>query len=430
MRIEIIIPDIAENVETGIIANILVSEGDTVKKEDPLVEVETDKATTEIPSTADGKVAEIKVEAGDDVSVGDVIMVLEGQQGDQEAKEAEQRPSQEKGKEQEAHEDEESPGKDPVSEEEGPEEVASEEDFSTEENDRAEKSDAADVPASPSVRRKAREGGVDLRKVSGSGPGNRITTEDVKKFTEKVREERTALPDFSKWGHISRKPMDNIRKLTAQRMQGSWRQIPHVTQFDEADVSGLDQFMKDQKDTFEKKGAKLTFTAVLLKVSAFALQRFPRFNSSLDPEKDEIIYKDFINIGIAVDTEQGLLVPVIKNVERKSLTELAIELAEVAGKARDKKISPDELQGGNFSVSNLGGIGGTAFTPIVYAPQVAVLGISRMQQKPVYQNGDLANRMVLPLSLSYDHRVIDGAEGARFLRWICDVLKDPYALLQ
>lgn len=413
MKIEISIPNIAENVETGIIANVLVSEGDEVDKDQPLVEVETDKASTDIPSPEQGKVVKITVKPGDEVKIDDVIMIME---------------VKEDGKEQE-----EKPGKE---EEKEPEDKKQDE-----ETDRVEKS-AVDqprkgmsayegmVPASPSVRRKAREAGVDLDRVTGSGPGNRITAEDIKKLAGMEEEDHEELPDFSKWGNVSRVSMDNIRKLTASRMREAWTRIPHVTQFDEADITGLEKFIQEQQEAFSQKGGKLTITAILLKISAFALQRFPRFNSSLDEKHDEIIVKEYFNIGIAVDTEHGLLVPVIREVERKSLMQLSIELTEIAQKARDKKISPDQLQGGNFSISNLGGIGGTAFTPIVYPPQVAVLGISRKQYKPVYSNGEIGRRMMLPLSLSYDHRVIDGAAGARFLRWICDVLEDPFALLQ
>jgi pyruvate dehydrogenase E2 component (dihydrolipoamide acetyltransferase) len=213
-------------------------------------------------------------------------------------------------------------------------------------------------------------------------------------------------------------------------MKESWQQIPHVTQFDEADMTRMEEFRQQHKDDYQQQGGKLTVTSILLKLSAFALQRFPRFNASIDEEKEEIIYKHTFHIGVAVDTDRGLLVPVVRDVDQKALGQLSAELSELAEKARRKKISPDDLQGGNFTISNLGGIGGTAFTPIVYSPQVAILGVSRGQYKQVYREERFEKRLILPLSLSYDHRVIDGAEGARFLRWICQVLEDPFAILQ
>ncbi len=219
--------------------------------------------------------------------------------------------------------------------------------------------------------------------------------------------------------------MDNIRKITAKTMAESWQSIPHVFQFDKADVTELESFRKKYSKLVEKEGAKLTFTAILLKLTAEALKAFPRFNASLDMKNEEIVYKEYINIGVAVDTERGLLVPVIRDADKKSITELSIELNELAEKARNKKIMPDALQGGNFAISNLGGIGGTNFTPIVYRPNVAILGVSRSQMEPVYIDGEFQPRMMLPLSLSYDHRIIDGADGARFLRWLCEAMENP-----
>lgn len=279
---------------------------------------------------------------------------------------------------------------------------------------------------------------VDITKVKGSGPGNRISAEDVKKYSgesEGAAGEETApkaieLPDFSQWGTTSREAMTTIRKITSKNVQQAWQTIPHVTQFDEADITELENFRKRYQSKADKAGGKLTVTAILLKIAGFALQKFPRFNASIDADNEEIIYKHYYNVGIAADTPKGLLVPVVQNVNSKSLVDLSVELTELAQKARDKKISPDEMQGGNFTISNLGGIGGTAFTPIVLPPQVAILGVARSQYKPVYINGELEKRLIIPLSLSYDHRVIDGADAARFLRWMCDVIEDPYAILQ
>jgi pyruvate dehydrogenase E2 component (dihydrolipoamide acetyltransferase) len=236
--------------------------------------------------------------------------------------------------------------------------------------------------------------------------------------------------DFTKWGLISVEPMSHIRKLTATNVQQAWQTIPHVTQFDEADITNLENFRQKNQDKITKAGGKLTVTALLLKIVGFALQKYPQFNASLDAENDQIIYKHYYHVGVAVDTAQGLLVPVVRDVNKKSLTELSVELNELAEKARDKKISSDEMQGGSFTISNLGGIGGTGFTPIVYAPQVAILGVARSKYQQVLVDDEFQKRLVIPLSLSYDHRVIDGADGARFLRWICQVIEDPYAILQ
>ncbi|MGM0392607.1 MAG: 2-oxo acid dehydrogenase subunit E2, partial [Bacteroidota bacterium] len=240
---------------------------------------------------------------------------------------------------------------------------------------------------------------------------------------------KLSLPDFSKWGSTETKPLSGIRMETARRTKASWQNIPHVFQFDEADISEIEKYMEKNKEKAEEAGGKLTITAILLKVSASALQQFPKFNASIDPEKEEMILKHYIHIGIAVDTEKGLLLPVIRDVDKKSIIELAAEITKVAEKAREGKLSPDEMKGGNFSISNLGGIGGTNFTPIIYHPQVAILGVSRAKTSPVFSEGEFKPREVLPLSLSYDHRLIDGAEGAEFLHWIVQALEDPYKAL-
>jgi pyruvate dehydrogenase E2 component (dihydrolipoamide acetyltransferase) len=290
-----------------------------------------------------------------------------------------------------------------------------------------------DIPAAPSVRRLARENDVDLTTVKGSGPKGRITTEDIEEAAQTGKKsvpETSELPDFEQWGPVKREPMKNIRKRTAESMSEAWQTIPHVTQFDEADLTHLEEFRQQQKEAVKAGGGKLTITALLLKISAFALQKYPQFNASVDMKNVEIIFKNYYNIGVAVDTPQGLLVPVVRDVNRKSITELSVELTELAGKARDKKIPPDDLQGGNFTISNLGGIGGTAFTPIVYPPQVAILGVSAASYKQLFVEEAFRKRLVIPLSLSYDHRAIDGADGARFLRWICNVIENPFAILQ
>jgi pyruvate dehydrogenase E2 component (dihydrolipoamide acetyltransferase) len=288
---------------------------------------------------------------------------------------------------------------------------------------------------------------VDIQQVAGTGPGGRITVEDVKAHAKQMLQGGAAgaaapaaaggmpqpapLPDFSRFGETSREPMSQVRKITADNTTRSWQTIPHVTQFDNADVTALEEFRQKFGKRVEKAGGKLTVTAMLLKIVGRALETFPRFNASLDSQTKEIVYKHYVNVGVAVDTDRGLLVPVIKDVDKKSITDLALELADVAGRARGKKIKPDEMDGGNFTISNLGGIGGTAFTPVVLPPQVAILGVARSSWQPVYTDGEFEPRLILPLSLSYDHRIIDGADGARFLRWICDVMENPlYADLE
>ncbi|MCB2196716.1 MAG: 2-oxo acid dehydrogenase subunit E2 [Bacteroidetes bacterium] len=424
MKKEIKIPDIAENVEKGLIAGVLVSEGDKVSKDQPLVEIETDKATTDIPSDYDGVIKEVKVSQGDEVSVNQVIMIIEvkeadsGSEDEETNKESSAQKKQEEDKTDEQDQDKKTHEKDKpaIHEQKSSEEVQQEE-----------------VPASPSVRRLARELSVDITQVQGSGPGGRITKEDIESYSEKgsisPKQVKTELPDFSKWGPVSKEKMNNIRRVTAQSLSQAWQTVPHVTQFDEADITKLEQFRKKHLEKIEKKGGKLTVTSLLLKIVGFALQKFPQFNASIDMNNQEIIYKHYYNIGVAADTEQGLLVPVVRDVNKKSLAELSVELSELAKKARNKELSLDEMQGGNFTISNLGGIGGTGFTPIVYAPQVAILGVSRSKYQPVLVDEEFEKRMVIPLSLSYDHRLIDGADAARFLRWICDVIEDPYAML-
>lgn len=442
MKKEIKIPDIAENVETGLIAGILVSKGDKVEEDQSVVEIETDKATTDIPSPYAGVVDEIKVKEGDEVKVNQVIMIIEvEEEGEGEKKEGKGEKEKDEAKEKEAEKkEEEAKKKEQEEEKEEPAEGKKEEEKEKTEAKAEEKEekDLSDVPASPSVRRMAREMDVDITKVKGTGPGNRISAEDIKKYAgeaeaapaEKAETKAIELPDFSQWGTTSREPMTTIRKITSKNVQQSWQAIPHVTQFDEADITELENFRKRYQSKAEKAGGKLTVTAILLKIAGFALQKFPRFNASIDAQNEELVYKHYYNVGIAADTPKGLLVPVVRDVNSKSLIDLSVELTELAQKARDKKIAPEEMQGGNFTISNLGGIGGTAFTPIILPPQLAILGVARSEYKPVYVNGELEKRLIIPLSLSYDHRVIDGADGARFLRWICDVIEDPYAILQ
>ncbi len=467
MAIEVKIPQISEGVDTAQVAEILVSEGDSITKDQSVIAVETDKASVEVPSSDAGKVKEIKVKEGDEVKVGDVILILEEEE--ESSKDDEEESSDEEEKEDKSQESKDKEAKESKSKDEQDkkakdekkkvnEEKKDKKDKEAQEEDQGKKDQEEDqeeevteektknqeqkstkgqdenVPASPSVRRLAREIGVDIASISGSGPGGRITAEDVKSQSkEKTQKDssikNTELPDFSQWGSISKEPLSNIRKSIAKNMATAWNTVPHVFQFDEADISGIQEYMKENEEKAAEAGGKLTLTAVLLKVMANALQQFPIFNASLDMDNEEVILKNYYHIGIAVDTEKGLLVPVIRDVNQKSIIDLAVALSELAEKARSGKLEPEEMKGGNITISNLGGIGGTNFTPIVYPTQVAVLGISRAKQQPVFLDGSFQPRPILPLSLSYDHRLIDGAAGAEFLRWICQALEDPYKAL-
>lgn len=441
---EIKLPEIADNVNSARVIDILVSVGDKVEKDKGLADMESDKAAFELPSESSGVVKEIRVNKGEDVQVGQVLFLLETEENGP-RQEEEEKVGNGEGEMDKARKEPESEGE-PVAEKQEPEtpekkEVTVDvgkviEEKKVEQGKPGPSMGAPDVAAAPSVRRIARETGVDIRQVKGSGPHGRITQEDIRSFAKKMIESKVTapasdyeIPDFSKWGSIRREKMDTVRKITAREMTASWQSIPHVFQFDKADVTELESFRKKYSQQVEKQGAKLTLTAILLKITASALKRFPAFNASLDIGNEEIIFKDFINIGVAVDTDRGLLVPVIRDADRKSIIQLSVELNDVASKARNKKLMPDALQGGNFAISNLGGIGGTNFTPIVYRPNVAILGVSRATMEPVYADGEFKPRMMMPLSLSYDHRVIDGASGARFIRWVCEALENPILTL-
>jgi pyruvate dehydrogenase E2 component (dihydrolipoamide acetyltransferase) len=284
----------------------------------------------------------------------------------------------------------------------------------------------------------ARELGVDINGVPGSGPSGRISVDDVKAHAKGVVSGASAaagapsrgvpLPDFSRWGAIDRQPMRAVRRKTAEHLAAAWATIPHVTQHDLADITALEEMRKKYAKQAEAAGGHLTVTAIALKVVASALKVFPQFNASIDVAAEEIIYKKYVHIGVAVDTDRGLLVPVVRDVDTKNILQISADLTELSEKARSRKLSLDEMQGGCFSISNLGGIGGTSFTPIVNAPELAILGVSRARMEPVYRDGALTPRLMLPLSLSYDHRAIDGADGARFLRWVADALEQPFLL--
>ena len=425
----IVLPEIADNVVSGLVGEVLVAVGDLVKVDDPVAEVETEKATSQIPTDVAGKVVEIKVSAGDNVKIGETLVVIEA--SEEVVAEAPVAPQKE------AEQVVEAPA--PEVKHETPSSSSS----PAKANNAVPVGDRSIlVPAAPSVRKFAREMGVDIAQVQGSGPGNRITVEDVKEHVKSLLNNISApaaagvvaaaqgapLPDFSKWGEVHVTSFNKIREVTAQSMTTSWQTIPQVTQFDKADITALEEFRKTYGKQVEKGGGRLTVTSILVKVIAEALKKFPNFNASVDIANKQTVYKEYYNVGIAVDTPNGLLVPVVKDADKKDLTEISSEINDHAKKARDRKLSMDDMSGGNFTISNLGGIGGTAFTPIVYAPQVAILGVSRGMLEPRYIDGELQPRMMMPISLSYDHRLIDGADAARFARWICNALENPLSM--
>jgi pyruvate dehydrogenase E2 component (dihydrolipoamide acetyltransferase) len=516
MPTEFKIPELGENVTAGDVVRILVKAGDTIEKDQPVLELETDKATIEVPSSVAGTVQEIKVKPGDKVSVGQTVLTLDAgkdgkdaQDGKEAKKEAapkagtgkaaagrgqkggrtEEKPreaqadkpkpqpagaaedgglSQAAEPKRDAREaapkDEQQADQKPRQEDEEGEDAEEVQEAAEEAPRQKPRGEVVDInrgarsaaaaateapqgpppPAAPSVRRLARELGVDIRRVSGSGPAGRISVEDVQAY---VRTALTsggaagaaapaaqALPDFTRWGDVERKPLSNIRRKTAQHLGHAWNVIPHVTQHDRTDITAMEGLRKRFAPQADRAGGKLTMTAIALKIVAGALQRFPQFNSSIDVAGNEIVYKSAIHVGVAVDTPRGLLVPVIRDVDQKGILDLARDLAQASEKARTGKLALEEMQGGGFTITNLGGIGGTSFTPIVNWPEVAILGISRASWDPVWRPGSVEGegafepRLMLPLSLSYDHRVIDGADAARFLRWVCDAFEQPFVL--
>jgi len=422
------IPPLGENISTANITKVLVKVGDKVDVDQIVLEIETDKATVEIPTEVGGVVKEVKVKDGDKAAVEQVAFVIEKS----ETKTLPINKQVENNKIQQVIDNQHlsSPSKIDLTHH-LPTVISVPKDISK-----------VVVPAAPSVRRFAHEIGVDISQVRGSGSGGRISIEDVKTYAKSLNEQiqkggfssggvgvvKESLPDFSKWGAIERQPMSNIRRKTAEHLSYSWSTVPHVTQFDKADITELENLRKQFGKKVSEAGGKLTVTAILLKVIASAFKVFPQFNTSVDMDKSEIIFKKFVNIGIAVDTDRGLLVPVIREVDKKNIIQLSIELQGVSKKARDKKLSLEEMQGGCFTISNLGGIGGTYFTPIVNSPEVAILGVSKSSYEPVYINEKFEPRLIMPLSLSYDHRIIDGADGIRFLRWVVNALENPFLL--
>ena len=417
MPVKFALPDLGENIESGDVIRILVDVGDHLAEDQTVIELETDKAVIEVPSSVDGTVTGILVQQGDTIAVGQPILEVEAAAApavEETPLAAEETPSAPV------------PVKEPTPTPIPPARVA-------EEAPPAPTPTSPDgpVPAAPSTRRLAREIGVDIAQVQGTGPSGRISIDDVKAHSKKLHAARgaiptTPLPDFSQWGAVERQPMTKVREITAERLAQAWATIPQVTQFDKADITSLEKWRAEYGKKAEAAGGKLTPTAILIKVLGIALKVFPQFNASIDIAQREVVYKSYFHIGIAVDTPHGLLVPVVRDVDQKNIIELAVELNELAQKTRERKIGPADMQGGSMTLSNVGTMGGTAFTPIVNPPEVAILGVARSQVEPTYIDGQLQPRTFLPLSLSYDHRLIDGADGARFLRWICTALEDPF----
>ncbi len=443
MAQEFRLPELGEGIESGDVVSVLVKEGDSVAEDQAVLELETDKATVEVPCGVGGKVAQIHVAEGDSVKVGQLILTLEGKEEGKEGKGKEEKKEKKEEKEQEDSEDKEErerkEGGRPVGKGEEKAEAKSArkggEVVDFRDRVREETPSSKAVPASPAVRRFAREIGMDIARISGSGPKGRISVDDVKAHSRQVRERPgpagppAELPDFSQFGEIERESFGSVRRATARHLAKAWAHVVHVTNHDRADVTRLEELRRRYAPRVEAAGGKLTVTAIALKVAEAALRVFPKFNASIDMENQEIIYKRYFHIGVAVDTERGLLVPVIRDVDQKNLIELSLELTEIAERARKGKIGPDDLRGGCFTITNLGGIGGTSFTPIVNFPEVAILGLSRTSVEAVYGEGRFEPRKILPLSLSYDHRLVDGADAARFLRWIAQALEDPFLVM-
>ena len=446
------LPELGENISQGDLVRLMISPGSKVSEGQPVMELETDKAVVEVPCSVGGTVKEILVKEGEKIKVGQIIFTLEGTgssaparprtapvehvSGQHGARLAFQAAIRAEGKTEEQALPPDQPQTVPP--------VFS---MPVQLGKVAGTEQRHPVPAAPHVRRLAREIGIDIYEVKGSGPGGRISEDDVKAHAKSLLSvvatvsqsalraghfAQPQLPDFAKWGKIERVSMRGVRRKTAEHLAEAWNTIPHVTQHDRADITELEQLRARFAPKAEEAGGKMTVTAIALKVCAAALKVFPQFNASIDIDKEEIVYKQYINIGVAADTDRGLLVPVIRDVDKKNIVELAVELSQLSKKAREKKLTPADMEGGTFTITNLGGIGGVGFTPIVNHPEVAILGLSRSRMEPEWiqdkDGGKFEPRLILPLSLSYDHRLIDGADAARFLRWIAEAFEQPFLL--
>jgi pyruvate dehydrogenase E2 component (dihydrolipoamide acetyltransferase) len=448
------LPELGENISLGDLVRLMIAPGTKVSEGQPVMELETDKAVVEVPSSVSGVVKEVKVKEGEKIKVGQVIFTLEGGppvpaeatrtrnapvehvSGQHGARLAFQAAIRAEGKTEEQ-----------ALPPDQPQQSAAAFSMPAQLGKVAGTEHRQAIPAAPHVRRFAREVGVDIYEVKGTGPGGRISEDDVKVYAKGLLSAAATaaqappraghfaqpqLPDFAKWGKVERVSMRGVRRKTAQHLAEAWNTIPHVTQHDRADITELEQLRARFAPKAEEAGGKMTVTAIALKVCAAALKVFPQFNASIDIDKEEIVYKQYISIGVAADTDRGLLVPVIREVDKKNIVELAVELSQLSKKARDKKLTPADMEGGTFTITNLGGIGGVGFTPIVNYPEVAILGLSRSRMEPEWiqdkDGGKFEPRLILPLSLSYDHRLIDGADAARFLRWIAEAFEQPFLL--
>jgi len=417
---ELKLPELGENIESVEVSAVMVAVGDQLQRDQPVIEVETEKASLEVPAPVEGKVTELLVSKGDQIKVGQVVLRIEGGSAATEVAPAQAATV----------------GAEPAA----PPPLLRQDDapvvtFPAKHKPKIGRA----VPAAPSARALARQLGVDINEVPGHGPGGRISRDDVKAYVKSLVQGRVAgaavsgaaqeLPDFSQWGEIERTSLTNIRRATAAHMSSAWNTVPHVTQFDRADITQLESMRKRFNKRPEAAGRKMTVTAVLIKLVASALKQFPKFNSSLDLAGDAVVHKKYVHIGVAVDTPRGLLVPVVRDADVKNVEQIASELNEMAGRARDRKLKPDEMRGGTFTISNLGGLGTTYFSPIVNWPEVAILGVGRAEQTAIWVDDRFQPRLILPLSLSYDHRLVDGADAARFLRWTAEALEQPKLLL-
>ena len=453
MASEFRLPDVGEGIDVGTVVAVLVAEGDRIEVDQSVLELETDKAVVEVPSTVAGVVTKVHVKPNSEVAVGAVVLSVDESAdaaadgadapADAAAPPAGDAPSAGADEADEADEVEgsEAPTDAPYATSADADAGVAAPAAAAPAEGAADDAAGRPIPAAPSVRRLAREQGVDLRRIAGSGLLGRISADDVLRAAKGEAPQPAAapapasrpsvtLPDFSVWGETERVAMSGIRKATVRTMSASWATVPMVTHFDSADATEFEALRQRYKRAAEAIGSKLTPTAMLLKVVAAALNKFPDFNASVDVEAQEVVYKRYVNVGVAVDTDHGLLVPVIKHADRKNILELAEELGALAEKARDRKLAPDDMQGGNFTISNLGGIGGHGFTPIVNPPEVAILGVSRSRMEPVWDAdaAEFVARLTMPLSLTYDHRLIDGASAARFLRWVCRAIEEPFLM--
>jgi pyruvate dehydrogenase E2 component (dihydrolipoamide acetyltransferase) len=445
--IEVRVPDIGDFKDVEII-DVAVQPGDNVELDAPLITLETEKATMDVPSTAAGVVREIRIQRGGRVSEGDLIALIESAEAGPVEPGAGGQAGTTAGADGRAGRGQPEPARDPAPAvatsaatppEAAPAVVASTPPASTDgSRPPVDEPGFSRAHASPSIRRLARELGVDLSKVVGTGVRGRITEPDVKAHVKRLLSEpavagglpKVPVVDFAAFGPVERRPLSRIQRISGPRLHASWVNVPHVTQFDEADITAMEELRARLKDEAGARGIKLTPLAFVMRACVQAIREYPNFAASLDAEAGELVLKKYLHIGFAADTPNGLVVPVVRDADRKDVFELARELAELSAKARAGKLAATEMQGGCFTISSLGGIGGTAFTPIINAPEVAILGVSRASHRPVLENGSFVPRLMLPLSLSYDHRVIDGAGAARFTSFLAKALADAQGLLQ